>query len=338
MAKYDPNELIELCNKIDLLEYASKELDFKPRGNGSYSCSCPKHIDVTPSLFITPSKNLYHCMSCGIGGNIINWMMDFENLSFNEAVEKLTQLVGVDIKQLKQCETVSIFKAVNRLYEPNKKANDVPRIVLPEYFIDRYKDEAPQEWIDEGIEPAIMKKYNVRIDERSNRIVYPLYDKDLNLIAFKGRTRFKNYKAMDLQKYQTYQKIGTTDFFVGMKENRDSIIRNNKVIIFEGIKSGMKVESWGFDYWLSSETSWLNDEQIRILVELQVKEVVIAYDNDVTLSKIKECAKKLARFTNVYVVLDRSNRFNRLLPEDKMSPCDMGQEIWETLYSERVKI
>jgi len=338
MAKYDPKELIELCNKVDLLEYASKELDFKPRGSDSFSCSCPKHVDVTPSLFITPSKNLYHCMSCGIGGNILNWMMDFEKLTFNDAVAKLTRIAGVDLNQLKQCETVSIFKAVNRLYEPNKKVNEIQREILPESAIECFKDEAPEEWIKEGIDPLVMKKYNIRIDEKSNRIVYPVYDSNYNLIAFKGRTRFENYKAMGLQKYQNYQKIGTTDFFVGMKENKESILQNNKVIIFEGIKSGMKVEGWGYDYWLASETSWLNDDQIRILVMMQVKEVIIAYDNDVTLAKIKECTKKLARFTNVYAVLDRSNKYNRLLPENKMSPCDMGQEVWETLYSERVKI
>lgn len=337
MARYDTEALFELCSKIDLLEYASKEYDFKPRGNDSYSCSCPKHIDETPSLFITPSKNLYHCMSCGVGGNIFNWMMDFENLSFSEAVNKVSQLVGTDLKELKQCETVNFFKTVNRLYEPKKKELN-EREILPISAMNQYRDEAPNEWIEEGIDPQIMKKYNIRIDDKSNRIVYPVYDNKLSLIGFKGRTRFKNYKIMGIQKYQNYQKIGTTDFFIGMKENRDSIIRNNRVIIFEGIKSGMKVENWGYDYWLASETSWMNDEQIKILIQMQIKEVIIAYDNDVTLEKIRENLKKLSRFTNVYVVMDRNNKFNRLLPEEKMSPVDNGKEVWETLFEERVKI
>ena len=93
---YDNEALIELCSKVDLFEYASKDMDFEGRGD-SYAAHCPKHIDKTPSLVITPSKNLFHCFSCGVGGNIINWLMTFENMSFNDAVEKVGLLAGVDV-------------------------------------------------------------------------------------------------------------------------------------------------------------------------------------------------------------------------------------------------
>jgi len=213
-------------------------------------------------------------------------------------------------------------------------------MILPDSEIDKYLDETPEEWVSEGIESSVMKKYNVRIDDKYNRIVYPVYDSNFNLIGFKGRTRYKNYKQMKVKKYQNYQKIGSTDFFVGMKENIVSIKERNEVIIFEGIKSGMKVEGWGYDYWLSSETGWLNNEQVIILIQLGIKNITIAYDNDVELSKIQDCTEKLRRFTNVFVVLDRNSTKRRLLgsKEDKVSPCDKGREIWEILYSERVKL
>ncbi len=384
--RYDNEALLELCNKIDLLEYASKTMDFRPRGNGDFACSCPKHIDLTPSLIITPSKNLYHCLSCGAAGNILNWMMDYESMSFSNAVQKLVELCGVDIFRIHQSETMAFFKKMQRMSEPkrqlsaerkflsesaiNRYRDEAPqewidegsetmaffkkmqrmsepkrqlsaeRKFLSESAINRYRDEAPQEWIDEGIEPSVMKKYNIRIDDEGNRIVYPVYDKEFRLIGFKGRTRFKNYKEMGIQKYQNYQKIGTTDFFIGMKENQASILRNNKVIIFEGIKSGMKVEAWGYDFWLASETGYLNEGQVEILIQLGVKEVVIAYDNDVDFQKILNCTKKLRWFTNVYVVMDRRYKKNKLLgsKEEKRSPCDLGREVWETLYREKVKL
>lgn len=340
MAKYDNEILLDLCSKIDLLEYASNSMDFDARGD-SFATHCPLHIDKTPSLSITPSKNLFHCFSCGVGGNIINWMMTFEKLSFDEAVNKVSQLTGSDIKKLKQCDALAFYKSLKRTLEDETGSHkEINRKILDKSSIGEFKDEPPEEWIKEGIDPAIMKKYQIRIDDNSNRIVYPVYDADFNLIGFKGRTRYQNYKAMKIKKYLNYQKIGTTDFFIGMRENKESIIAHNMAIIFEGIKSGMKVEAWGYDYWLASETSYLNDSQVKILIQLGIRDVIIAYDNDVPLKKIKDCTAKLRKFLNVYVILDRKNKKEKLLgdKEEKLSPCDKGKEVWETLYKEKVKL
>lgn len=335
---YDNELLVELCAKVDLLEYASKSMEFKGRGN-SYATHCPRHIDNTPSLVITPSKNLFHCFSCGIGGNLINWLMIFENMSFNNAVKKVSVLAGVDTNSLKQCNALKIYKNLARVATCHKE-EIYNRIILNDTEINKYDDEVPKEWIDEGINPNIMKKYNIRIDKMSNRIVYPIYDSKLRLIGFKGRTRYKNYKEMKIKKYQNYQKIGTTDFFIGMKENYENIIKQNEVIIFEGIKSGMKVENWGYNYWLSSETAWLTNEQILLLIKLGVKSVVMAYDNDMSIEKIRKCTEKLRRYMNVYVIMDRKFLKDKLLgsSKNKMAPCDKGKEIWETLYQEKRRL
>lgn len=336
--EYDNDALREMCSQIDLLEYASQTMEFEGKGD-SYAAHCPLHIDKTASLFITPSKNLFHCFSCGKSGNIINWLMIFEGLKFNEAVEKISRLTGFDIKNFKQCSALQYYKEILRLQ--NKKEVSVNnRIILTESEIAKYKDEVPDEWVKEDIKPEIMKRHNIRIDEACNRIVYPVYDNNFNLIGIKGRTRYNNYKQMKIKKYQNYHKIGTTDFFIGMKENIENIKSKNEVIIFEGIKSGMKVEGWGFDNWLASETGWLNEEQVLILVKLGIKDVVIAYDTDVSLQKIKDCTKKLRRFANVYVVSDRRFKKYKLLGDekDKLSPCDKGEEVWRTLYNERKRV
>ena len=335
---YDNELLIELCAKVDLLEYASKSMEFKGRGN-SYATHCPRHIDNTPSLVITPSKNLFHCFSCGIGGNLINWLMIFENMSFNNAVKKVSVLAGADIDGLKQCSALKIYKNVAQVVACHKEET-INRITLNDTEIDKYDNEVPEEWVDEGINPVIMKKYNIRIDKTSNRIVYPVYDSMFRLIGIKGRTRYKNYKKMKIKKYQNYQKIGTTDFFIGMKENYENIIKQNEVIIFEGIKSGMKVEDWGYNYWLSSEMAWLTNEQTLLLIKLGVKSVVIAYDNDMSIEKIRKCTEKLRRYTNVYAIMDRKFLKDKLLrsSKDKMSPCDKGKEIWEILYHEKRRL
>lgn len=181
-----------------------------------------------------------------------------------------------------------------------------------------------------------MKKYQVRIDYDSNRIVYPVWDNQDRLIGFKGRTRFKDYKALKIQKYMNYTKLGTVDYFGGMKENRRNIEAKGEAIIFEGVKSGYKAYSWGVDNWLSSETSALNKQQVIVLLQAGIKNVVIAWDNDVSWDKIVEKTKTLRNFANVYAIRDTNGLLGK--KEDKMSPVDKGREVWERLYAERKRI
>lgn len=332
---YDREALNELCGQIDLLEYASKSMDFEKRGSDSYATHCPLHIDKTPSLFITPKKNMFYCFSCGVGGNLINWLMVFENMKFDDAIKKVGELSGADISNLRQCETLKIFKTLKKM--KNKVASgSVDRVILPDNEILKYSDEIPKEWVDEGIKPEIMKKFQIRIDEKTNRIVYPIYDNNFKLIGIKGRTRYKNYKLLKIQKYMNYFKIGKSDFFVGMKENWESIQKHDEVIIFEGIKSVMKAYGWGYDYCVASETSWLSEDQVKVLISRKIKDVVIAFDNDVEFKKIEECTKNLRRFANVYVIRDRTKLLGN--KEDKLSPCDKGRDVWEMLYSKKERI
>ena len=335
---YDSEALNEICNQIDLLEYASENLDFEKRGTDSFAAHCPLHTDNTSSLFITPSKNKFHCFSCGVGGNVINWMMSFENMSFNDAVEKVGKLAGVDIKNLKQCNALKIYKTIRRLStENNKEEVTQNRVILDESEINKFSEDIPTEWVDEGISEESMKVFNIRIDDKANRIVYPVYDKHFQLIGFKGRTRFDNYKALGIQKYMNYTKIGTTDFFIGMKEQYENIKNKQKVIIFEGLKSVMKAYGWGYDYTIAAETSYLNDEQVKILIQMGIKDITIAFDSDVQMKKIIESTEMLRKFANVFVIRDRRYIKDRLLGE-KEAPVDRGEEIFETLLSERRKI
>lgn len=334
--KYDSEALEELCSNIDLLDYASQSVDFKKRGYNSYAAHCPLHVDKTASLLITPSKNKFHCFSCGVGGNLINWIMTFENMSFKDAVDKVTNLAGVDINSLKQCESLSFYKSVYRSMQKSQNpASHITRQILDPSYLNQFSDELPQEWIDEGIRPDVMREFGIRIDNKSNRIIYPVYDNDLNLIGVKGRTRFKNYDELKIKKYQNYQAIGTTDYFSGMRENRDFIIKENSAIIFEGIKSVMKLRGWGWNTALGAETYGLNDAQALILIKMGIKDVTIADDKGISLNKIRELTftNKLRRFTNVYAVIDKHG-----LLEDKMAPCDAGRAVWEQLYDERIKL
>lgn len=331
---YDSEALKEMCDQIDLLEYAKQSVDFTRRGRDTYAAHCPLHVDKTPSLFITPSRNAFYCQSCHQGGNILTWLIKMEHLSFKEAAKKICQLSGKDISKMQICESLRYYKSLKRMKE-DEEPKIIKRDILPEQSIEKYSDEIPQEWVDEGISADIMKKFQIRIDRSANRIVYPVRDKNFNLIGFKGRTRFQNYKSLNVQKYMNYTKIGTIDFFAGMKESHDYIKEKNEIIIFEGLKSVMKLWSWGKQFnAVSSETSVLNMEQIKIILEMGIKNVVIAYDNDVYIGEIRKKMQFLKRFVNVFAVIDSK----KILSGEKMAPVDDGEKIWNELYEGRIKI
>lgn len=88
---YDDETLQAINDNTDLLAYAQQTLDLERRGN-DYFAHCPLHRDDTPSLSFTPSKNSYYCFSCGASGGMIGYLMDFEGMEFEDAVEKLPDL------------------------------------------------------------------------------------------------------------------------------------------------------------------------------------------------------------------------------------------------------
>lgn len=334
----DKDLLKDLCSRIDLVDYVSQDYDLKQSGT-ELVMLCPIHREKTPSLKIYPNEQTWYCYGCHKGGNIITWMILVEHLTYNQAIDKICKLTGTDLNKLKTCESLRFFKMLKHNSESpvNKIAGIRP--ILTEDELKAFRPcnpNEPEEWLKEGIEPEIIKRFDIRIDDAANRICYFQYDKNDNIIGVKGRTRYEAYKEMGIRKYTSYKKIGTIDFLQGMHENRQNILDANEIIVFEGIKSVLKVASWGYNNAVSAETSSLNKAQINILIGLGVRNVVVGFDTDVSYKKVVAELSNLKKFVNVYVMYD----FDHLLggEQAKASPPDGGREIFEILYNNRVKI
>ena len=329
--RLDREAIAELEDRVDLLEYASQTFDFIVR-SGSYFCSCPRHEDLTPSLSIKANDNFYRCFSCLSSGKFISWAIDIEGLSFQQAVEKLLAITGGELETVQRNTNVLFFKDLRKqqFREPTKM---VERACLDESYLDRYSSESPQELLDYGVSEDVLKKFGVRIDKKMRRWVYPVWDHNGGLLTVKGRTMIPDYKVLGLMKYQNYHKIGTVDYFGGYRESRSSIEETGVVIVLESIKSCMLLHTWGYTNCISCETSSINDEQIALLIQMRLREVIVAFDKDVSLAKIKENTSKLRRFTAVSAVIDKQG-----LLEEKESPCDKGREVFEKLIENRNRI
>ena len=330
---YDDEMLQEINASVDLLEYVSQSIEMEKRGR-DYFGHCPLHIDKTPSFSITPSKNSYYCFSCGRSGGIIGYLMDYEHLRFDDAVDKAAKLGHMDLSTMCKSQTMSFLKKTKVLMREKEK---VVHNILDAKELNKYEHGDVTEWINEGILQDVMDLFGVRINNRDNRIVYPVYDIDGNLINIKGRTRYENYKELGIPKYINYYSIGTMDYFQGLNITLPYVKDQNEVIIFESVKSVMKAYGWGYKNCASAEKHTITDEQLKLLVRLRVN-VVFAFDSDVSYSDrdIKKTIDMLKRITNVYVIYDRKGLLGG--KEAKNAPVDLSREIWEQLYFNKTKV
>lgn len=328
-------DLDEICKNIDLLEYVSRSIEMKQKGRDWFG-KCPLHVDKTPSFSITPKKNSFYCFSCGRGGGIIKYLMAYEKLNFDEAVEKASKLANIDISKMCKSKTVSYLKNIkNANRERNKDKYE--HKILDKTKLESFKRGDIEVWKEEGIKQDVMDIFEIRIDTWSNRIVYPVYDTNGNLINIKGRTLYKDFKEKRIPKYINYYEVGVMDYFQGLNVTLPYIKEKNEVIIFESLKSVMKAFGWGYKNCISAEKHVLTTEQIHLIAKLNVN-VVLAYDSDINYfaKPVIEDINKLKRITNVYYINDTKNLLGGIA--GKNAPVDVNLETWENLYNMKVKI
>lgn len=334
MVQYDDEMLQEINDNVNLLDYVSQTLEMKRRGSDYFS-RCPLHVDITPSFSINPNQNSYYCFSCGRGGGIIGYLMEYEHLSFDKAVAKASGLANVDLSKMCQSQTALFLRKLKKA--KSQKNESVSHTILNPNILKKYRKASIQEWINEGIRQVDLDLYEVMYDDIGHRIVYPVYDLKGNLINIKGRTLFSDYKKMGIPKYINYYKVGIMDYFQGLNIALKDIQQEGEVIVFESIKSVMKLRSFGRNNSVSAEKHSLTKEQIELLIKLRVN-VVFAYDSDVSYKdrEVKRNINTLKKFTNVFIIEDK----NQLLggKEAKNSPVDIDKATWEQLYTTRKRV
>ncbi len=320
-----------LLDKIDVVNYLSQYLDLTREGE-EYFAICPFHKEKTASFSVTPSNGLIYCHGCHWGGNIIQFCMKYHNLTYKDTVEHLCVYLGILPNQIKsnKLSASSIAKkyAVNHIQEKKATYKILPEDIMNQYEIGgKYLDT----WRKDGILDETMMKYSVKYDPISNRIVFPIRDMSGAIINVCGRTLDPSWKTKKLRKYTYFYSLGILDTFYGFFENTSDICEKKSIIIWEGAKSVMLAEQYGYKNSVAALTSRINPYQFKILISLGFK-CIFAFDKEIDPRKVDEI-QKLLRYVPVEAVIDRHN----ILPE-KASPIDCGKDIWDRLYSERIKL
>lgn len=335
MVQYDEDMIQEISDNVDLLEYISDSIELKKKGK-DYFGNCPLHIDKTPSFSVTPDKNSFYCFSCGRGGGIIQYLSDYEHMDFDSAIEKASKLANIGLSTMCQSQTVKINKKIRKERKNIKEKQEHEILNRSEY--DRFRIGKVDEWLEEGIRQEEIDLFEIRLDDRSNRIVYPVYDIEGNLINVKGRTRFSNFKDMGICKYINYYPVGTVDYFQGMNITGKYIEESREIKIFESVKSVMKMFGHGIRDCASAEKHDLSPEQIAWIIKSDIQNVVLCYDSDITYKEkvVLKNINMLKRFVNVYLIKDKDNLLGG--KTGKNSPIDLGIDIWNRLYSQKQKV
>lgn len=332
-------ELIEqIKDNIDIVDFIGEYVDLRRRGR-EYFGNCPFHNERTGSFTVTPRKQLFYCFGCKKGGDVIDFVVEYLKISKDQAIEYLANVAGIKTEKVTISKTVSYLRKSKKKKDKRKKEAEKHR-VLSKSLLQDFKKIEIEKWIEEGIPQWIMDKYEIMYDSKSKRIVYPVYDNYGKFINIKGRTIFDNYKDFNppIPKYINYYPVGDLDYFQGFSKKAKFLLKQKEIIIFESIKSVMKLDSFGQYNSVSSETSQLTEFQIRFLISCKFNSVVLGFDSEISLEDIKEkeTVKLLKCFTNVYVVYDSNNLLGD--KADKNSPVDKGVEIWKELYKNKIKI
>lgn len=329
-------EVADIIDAVDMVEYISQFVDLEEKGGEMWGLS-PFKDEKTPSFSVNPEKGFWYDFSAGIGGNLIDFIMQMENVSVGSAVGILRRYANIQEDGSESIRHLEATKVAKRYRHRAKSKAQVLAKPLPDNYMDRYefRRDKLQIWADEGIDWEIMRKYGVRYDAFDNRIVYPIKDYDGSIISVCGRTCDPEFKAKKIRKYTYFQEVGTIDTLYGFSDHRDAILQSGEIILFEGAKSCLKMEGWGFCNTAALLTSHLSQNQYQFLLHLSSwndVRIVFALDSEVDIMKDKNIVK-LARFARVEWI----KNINGLLPE-KDSPTDQGLDVFKILYNGRRRL
>ena len=125
-----PNHILEQLNsQADLISIIGRHTTLK-RAGSEYKGCCPFHGEKSPSFYVNPQKNIYHCFGCSVGGNAISFLRDYENLTFIEAVNELSKQTGIEVPKEEQ-QNVSYQRApIKPKVKPKSKPETKPKTAI----------------------------------------------------------------------------------------------------------------------------------------------------------------------------------------------------------------
>ncbi|MEE0424891.1 MAG: DNA primase [Blautia sp.] len=306
--RYSDDIIEEVRMKNDIVDVVSQYVKLTRKGS-SYFGLCPFHNEKTPSFSVTPSKQMYYCFGCGAGGNVFNFVMEYENYSFGEALSHLADRAGVQLPRIEySSEAREKAKQRETLLEINRQA--------AQYFYYQLRRESGQigyrYLTDRGLSDETIRKFGLgysdkfsddlykflkgkgygddqlrdsglfNVDERHgmydkfwNRVIFPIMDVNNRVIGFGGRVMGDGKpKYLNSPETKIFDKSRN---LYGLNVARTS--RKPYLILCEGYMDVISMHQSGFINAVASLGTSLTSGHASLL-KRYTQEVLLLYDSD----------------------------------------------------------
>ena len=323
---YISNDVMnEIRNKTDIVDVISKYITLTKRGK-NYFGVCPFHDDHSPSMSVSPEKQIYTCFSCGASGNVFTFVSDFEKISFAQAVRLLGEKVGISVGGIsnfseKKDEYFEIYELANKFYQNSlftnlgknaieylKKRNidketikkfgiglSIQKVSLTDYLKNKKYD------IDKLINIGITNDQGN--DIFINRIMFPIYDLSGNPVAFSGRI----YNTKDTSKYvntKETDKFKKGKLLYNYHIAKEYLKKNDSIIIMEGQMDVIRASTIGINNCIATMGTALTKDHKNIIKNM-TNNIVLCFDGDEAGEKATVHAIELLEDTNIDIKVVR---------------------------------
>ncbi|EAI2588322.1 DNA primase, partial [Campylobacter coli] len=291
-----------LSQRLNIVDIIENYIEVKKQGS-SFVCVCPFHADKNPSMHINPAKGFYHCFACKAGGDAFKFVMDYEKLSFTDAVEKIANLCNFTLSYTKEKnenkkELRTILPSLNAYFKSNLKHHKEAL----DYLYKRTLNDQDIAKFELGFagssEDSIRLFHNEKIpledamsvgalkkDENNEfyasfiwRITFPIYDhKDL-LVGFGGRTLNPNVAAKYVNSPQNIL-FDKSRIFYAFNIAKENIAKKKEMIVCEGYMDAIAFHKAGFNNAVAVLGTALTEHHLPLIRRYDAK-VILCFDND----------------------------------------------------------
>jgi DNA primase len=299
-------QIDEIKSRIDIHDLIAEYVDLK-RSGSNFKGLCPFHSEKTPSFMVSPSKQIFHCFGCNKGGDIFSFIMNYENMTFSEALSHLANKAGVKIEEARHSDPDRGLK--DSLYAINEEAmrffiknlpgsrqaltylkeRDITDETVSQFslgYARGERDELMRHLRAVGYSDALLKSSGLvhfgtegTHDFFRERLIFPIFDLRGKVAAFGGRTlsSSKNIpKYLNSPESPVFKK-GESCYALNLARN--TITQKGYAVIVEGYFDAIVCHQFGFTNTIAPLGTALTPGHLRKLKKLSGK-VLLTFDAD----------------------------------------------------------
>lgn len=296
----------EIRNRIDLVELVSPYVTLERAGK-NFRGLCPFHTEKTPSFYVSPALNRFHCFGCGASGDAFSFLMRIEGISFREAMRRLAERAEIELPEeslpkeapdererlRKLVYAASFFYRQALKRTPAAQEYLTRRGLTPKTIEDFELGYAPDGWdyllrflqrhnfsLQDAEAAGLLKARedgSGYYDRFRNRIIFPIHDASGRVVAFGARTMGNEEpKYLNSPETPLFEKRNT---FYGWHKARGAILQQRAAIVVEGYLDLIMLHQYGFAHSLATLGTAFTDDHASRLKRL-VERVYLMFDSD----------------------------------------------------------